>query len=138
VLLHATSGDYKLWHENNWAELGNALGTAGIACVLPGGNARERERSERIAARVAGAIVPPALTLDELAGLFAGAKAVVGVDTGLTHFAAALAVPTVGIYCGTDPAATGIYGCARALNLGGLDAAPTAAQALAATRRLTS
>ena len=136
VLLHATSGDYKLWPEFNWVALGNAMGSAGIDCVLPWGNARERARSERIAAGLHGAIIPPALSLDELAGLFAGARAVVGVDTGLTHLAAALAVPTVGIYCATDPAATGIYGCARALNLGGIGAAPDPAQAIAAVEKL--
>ena len=43
---------------------------------------------------------------------------VVGLDTGLTHFAAALGVPTVGIYCGSDPALTGIYGAPRASNVG--------------------
>ena len=50
------------------------------------------------------------MPLDELARLFAGARAVVGLDTGLTHLAAALGVPTVGIYCGSDPALTGLYG----------------------------
>ena len=38
----------------------------------------------------------------------------VGVDTGLTHLAAALGARTVGIYCGSDPALTGLYGAARA------------------------
>ena len=138
VLLHASSGDYKLWQEPNWITLGNALGSAGIRCVLPWGSARERGRSERIAAGLRSAVVPPALSLDDLAGLFAGAKAVAGVDTGLTHLAAALAVPTVGIYCGTDPAATGLYGCVCALNLGGIGAAPTAAQSIAAVEKLTA
>ena len=43
---------------------------------------------------------------------------VVGLDTGLTHLAAALGAPTVGIYCGSDPARTGLYGAARARNVG--------------------
>jgi heptosyltransferase I len=132
VLLHATSGDYKLWPEQNWIALGNALNTSGICCVLPWGGTHERERAERIAAGLRSAVVSPTLNLDELAGLFAGARAVVGVDTGLTHLAAALGVPTVGIYCGTDPAATGLYGGARAVNVGGIGAAPAIAQVVAA------
>jgi heptosyltransferase I len=136
VLLHATSGDYKLWHERNWVELGNALESTGLCCVLPWGSARERERSVRLASGLRAAVVPPALSLDDLAGLFAGAKAVVGVDTGLAHLAAALGVQTVGIYCATDPAATGIYGCARALNLGGIGNPPAAREVIAALDHL--
>ena len=137
VLLHATSGDYKLWPEHNWIALGNALNFAGIGCVLPWGSARERERGARIAAGLRSATVPPALALDDLAALFAGARAVVGVDTGLTHLAAALGVPTVGIYTATDPAATGLYGCARALNLGGIGKSPAVNEVVKMLERLT-
>ena len=90
----------------------------------------------RIAGNLRAAVVPPALGLEELAGLLAGARTVIGVDTGLTHLAAALGVPTVGIYNATDPAATGIYGCTRAVNLGGIGRAPTAQQVIAAVARL--
>jgi heptosyltransferase-1 len=131
VLLHASSGDYKLWDEQNWLAVGDALNAAGIACVLPWGNAREQERSNRLAAKLRAAVVPPALGLEELAGLLAGGKTAIGVDTGLTHLAAALGVPTVGIYNATDPAATGIYGGARFANLGAIGRAPTAQQAIA-------
>jgi heptosyltransferase-1 len=138
VLLHVSSGDYKLWEERNWIELGEALNAAGVACVLPWGNVRERERSVRIAGKLRAAVVPPALSLDDLAGLLAGGKAVVGVDTGLTHLAAALAVPTVGIYTATDPAATGIYGCLRASNLGGIGRVPDARQVITAVEKLSA
>jgi heptosyltransferase-1 len=92
--------------------------------VLPWGNVAERARSETLAAQIAGAIVAPALGLEEAAALLAGAHAVVGLDTGLTHLAAALDAPTVGIYCATDPLATGVYGCPLAMNLGGIDRLP--------------
>jgi len=137
VLLHATSGDYKLWDENHWTAVGTALNDHGIACVLPWGSAREKARSGRIAATLRAAVVPPALALEELAGLFAGARAAVGVDTGLTHLAAALGVPTVGIYTATDPAATGLYGAARATNVGGIGQRPGVAQVMAAVRAVS-
>ena len=73
------------------------LGRAGDACwrraarrcVLPWHGADERARSERLAREIPGAVVPPALALADMAGLIAGAAAVAGVDTGLTHLAAA-------------------------------------------------
>jgi heptosyltransferase-1 len=55
---------------------------------------------------------------------------VVGLDTGLTHLAAALGTPTVGIYCGSDPALTGIYGAPRARNLGGPGQPPAPGEVL--------
>ena len=136
VLLHATSGDYKLWNENNWITLGKSLNALGIKCVLPWGNVVERRRAERIANALCAAAVPPALSLDDLAALFAGARAVTGVDTGLTHLAAALGKPTVGIFVATNPAATGIYGCPRAANLGGIRHPPSAAEVIAELHRL--
>ena len=138
VLLHASSGDYKLWEESNWVALGTALNSAGIACVLPWGNAHERARGSRIAIGLRASVVAPALSLEDLTGLLAGAGMVVGVDTGLTHLAAALGVPTVGIYTATDPAATGIYGCARASNLGGIGRVPNAGQVMTAIEKLAS
>lgn len=136
VLLHASSGDYKLWDEQNWKTLGDSLNSRGITCILPFGNAQERARSERLAGKLRAGVVPPALGFEALAGLLAGAAAVVGIDTGLMHLAAALGTPTVGIYNATDPAATGIYSCARAVNIGGIGGAPTAAQVIAAVTQL--
>jgi heptosyltransferase-1 len=49
---------------------------------------------------------------------------VVGVDTGLTHLVAALGVPVIALFCGTDPALTGVYGAAHARNLGGAGERP--------------
>jgi heptosyltransferase-1 len=100
--------------------------------MLPWGSDAERERAQRVAAAVGGTIMPRRLGLDELAGLFVGAAAVVGLDTGLTHFAAALGAPTVGIYCGSDPALTGIYGAPRATNVGAAGQVPQVDEVLRA------
>jgi len=124
VLLHATSASAKLWPEASWRMLGERLVERGMRCVLPWGNDAERERSERLAAAIPDAIVPPMLPLAEVSPLLAGAHAVIGVDTGLTHLGAALGRPTVGIYCATDPAATGLYGSARAANTGAVGRPP--------------
>jgi heptosyltransferase-1 len=61
---------------------------------------------------------------------------VFGVDTGLAHLAAALGTPTIGLYCATDPTATGLYGALRARNLGGIGRPPSVGDAIAAEREL--
>ena len=71
--------------------------------------------------------MPPRLNLNEAAVLLGGAQAVIGVDTGLAHLAAALGVPTVGIYIATDPALTGLYAGRNAINLGNIDRVPDVA-----------
>ncbi|OGA22797.1 MAG: lipopolysaccharide heptosyltransferase I [Betaproteobacteria bacterium RIFCSPLOWO2_02_FULL_67_26] len=137
VLLHATSAADKLWDEARWLALGAALNSQDLRCVVPWGGPHERLRSERLAGGMPNAVVPPLLTLVEMAALMAGAAVVVGVDTGLTHIAGALGVPTVGIYGGPwDPAATGIFGCARAQNLGAPGRPPEAAEVIAAVKRM--
>jgi heptosyltransferase-1 len=127
VLLTMTSRADKLWPESHWIELGRALGTP---VVLPWGSDEERLRAERIAGGIGDAKVPPRLPILQLGELFAQANAVVGLDTGLTHLAAALGAPTVGIYCGSDPALTGLYGAARAKNVGAQGRAPGVADVL--------
>jgi heptosyltransferase-1 len=78
--------------------------------------------------------VPPALGILGVAGLLAEAHAVIGVDTGLTHLAAALGRPVVALYCGTHSELTGVYPGqgAQVRNLGGSRMAPEVAEVLTA------
>lgn len=121
VLLTMTSRADKLWPEARWIELGRALA---MPVVLPWGSEPERERADRVGRGIGQAVIPRKMSLAALGELFMNAKAVVGLDTGLTHLSAALGVPTVGVYCGSDPALTGLYGGARARNLGAPGQAP--------------
>ena len=43
---------------------------------------------------------------------------------------------TAGALLGTDPAATGIYGCARACNIGGIGVVPPVDDVLRAVRKV--
>ena len=124
VLLHATSRADKLWPIDRWIGLGRAFETRAMHCVLPWGTDQERRRSEAIAEALGTARIPALAPIAEVAAMLAGAAAIVGVDTGLTHLAAALGVPVIALFCGTDPALTGIYGAARARNLGGAGEPP--------------
>jgi heptosyltransferase-1 len=132
VLLHSTSRSDKYWPEENWVALGRQIESSGGRMVLPWGNASERSRSQRIAKSLDRAEVPEAMSIDALAGLLGRCAGVVGLDTGLTHLAAALGTPLVAIYVATDPALTGVFGAIRATNLGGLNQVPTALQAFQA------
>jgi heptosyltransferase-1 len=136
ALLHATSRADKLWDEPSWVALGLELHRRNIRCVLPWGSAAEQERSLRLAAQIPDAITPPRLNLDQAAALLGKAQAVVGVDTGLAHLAAALEVPTVGIYTATDPTLTGLYAGPRTINLGNIGQSPDVAAVLEALRRM--
>ena len=137
VMLHATSRDDKLWDEQNWIALGQHLNQAGIRTVLPWGNEQEKARSERLCLAIADAICTPGINLKEAAAMLGHARVVIGVDTGLSHLAAALGVPTVGIYTATDPGLTGLHAGNSAVNLGGKQSPPTVAEVCAAIERLT-
>lgn len=134
VLLTATSRADKEWPEERWLTLGAELNSTGIACVLPGGSKSERSRAARLTQGICNAIAAPTMNLTGLAGLMAGARIVIGVDTGLVHLAAALRRPTVAIYCGSDPSLTGVLGTADFLNLG-TDGLPPDASTVTETAR---
>lgn len=125
VLLHSTSRADKHWPEEHWIELGRLLEAGGARIILPWGSAIERLRSERIASSLQHAHIPLALSLQAVATLLGQCAGVVGLDTGLTHLAAALGTPVAAIFCATDPALTGVYGAIRARNLGGPGRSPS-------------
>ena len=129
VLLTMTSRADKLWPDERWIELARELRTP---AMLPWGSEEERARAQRIGAATGGTVMPKRLSAEELARLFAAAASVVGLDTGLTHFAAALGTSTVGIYCGSDPALTGLYGAPRATNVGAKGRVPEVREVLQA------
>lgn len=132
ALLHATSRDDKLWREADWIALGIELARQDIATVLPWGGPAERARAERLAAAIPSAVPAPALRLDELAALLANAVLTVGVDTGLTHLAAALGVPTIALYCASRPGLTGVFAASFHRNLGEAGQPPLLNDVLAA------
>ncbi len=140
VALHGTSRRAKEWPEAHWISTGQALARHGLALLLPWGHAREHERAQRIAAAVAGAQVLPRLGLDELAAILMGARAVLGVDTGLMHIAAALGCPGLALYPATAPTLTGVRSApqhsaiASLTPADGLDPAAVSARLLATLR----
>jgi heptosyltransferase-1 len=136
VLLHASAQASKEWPETNWRMLAAVLGGSDLDLVALHGNAAERVRAERIAAVSPHVRVPERQPLDQVARLIAGASFVVGVDTGLTHLAAALGVPLAAIFLGSEPALTGPMGRGPIEVLGAKGAPPSVAEVADAAKRL--
>jgi heptosyltransferase-1 len=110
VFIHSTSWAAKNWPEDYWKDLGERVLAMGFTVVLPWGSEAERLRSERIANNSPNVIVLPQLSISEKASIIDGAAATVGLDTGLSHIAAALGVPSITIYGATDPDLCGTIG----------------------------
>jgi heptosyltransferase I len=102
VFLHAAAWPSKLWPEAHWQALGREAQARRLRVLLPWGNDAERSAAQRIADACGGEVLPK-LGIAELAAKIAGARCVVGLDTGLTHLAVALAVPTLTLYGPTIP-----------------------------------
>ncbi|MBI3436017.1 MAG: lipopolysaccharide heptosyltransferase I [Proteobacteria bacterium] len=137
LLLHATAQRAKEWPEENWIALARGLGDRGLALVLPWGSAREHARAARIAAAAPHTYVADPQPLDGMARLVAGAAFVAGVDTGLVHLAAALAVPLVAIFTGSAPTLTGPMGPGQIDIVGDHGAMPGVDDVAAAIARVT-
>ena len=136
LLLHASSRDDKRWPDADWRTLGRALARGGVRCLLPAGSRAEADRAQAIAGDIPGARALAPGPLADLLPYFAQARLAVGVDTGLTHLAAAFGLPTVALFTATDPAATGVFGSRRAVNLGGKGECPRVDQILATLEQL--
>lgn len=110
VFIHSTSWSSKNWPDHYWLALTRRATESGFVIVLPWGSEAERQRAERIAQNDERAIVLPPLSIAEKASIINNARATVGLDTGLSHIAAALDVPSVTIYGATDPLLVGATG----------------------------
>ncbi|MDQ6620041.1 MAG: lipopolysaccharide heptosyltransferase I [Pseudomonadota bacterium] len=138
VCVHVTSRDDKRWPEAHWHAVIDALDRAGITSLLPWGNDAERARSAALARGHSRAVVPEHTPLADLAAVMARAKAVIGVDTGLVHLAAALHVPTVAIFTSTDARLAGVAVTgAHAIDLGGNADIPSAQAVMQALAKVS-
>ncbi len=120
LFLHGTTWSTKHWPEIYWQQLAGLLNHEGYTILLPWGNEAEYQRAERIKAQAhTGAQAVPLQTaikvldkmsLTELMAQLRQVTAVVAVDTGLAHLAAALDKPVVAVYGPTSAGLTGTYG----------------------------
>lgn len=144
ALVHATSRADKGWPLEAWVDVARALLARDYAIAVPWGSETERRTSESIREAIVAAVpgtvgrvvIPPRMSLPDVTAFLDQATAVVGVDTGLVHTAAALCKPTVALYNFTTSWRTGGYWTPNVHDIGNADAHPTSAQALDALRAL--
>ena len=134
VFFHGTARAAKKWADANWVALGHAL--APMPVLLPWGSEQELKDAQALAARIPNARVLPKLSMMDAVKLAQHAALAVGVDTGLTHIAAAFVRPTVEIYCDSPKWKTEGNWSERIVNLGDLGAPPSSDEVIAAARRL--
>ena len=143
VALHGTSRAAKLWPVENWVDLGRELAKQNLSLALPWASEAELARANAIArqlknAQVDNCMVLPKLSIAQIANIISHAKAAIGVDTGLSHLAAALNIPTIAIYTDTNPALTGVMGGAfkPAINLGNIAETPSVNDVLTSLKQI--
>ena len=134
VFFHGTARDAKKWSRENWIALGQAL--APMPVLLPWGSPSELADAQSLAGALPNARVLPKLSMMDAVGVAQHARLAVGVDTGLTHIAAAFYRPTVEIYADSPKWKTEGNWSPRILNLGEKGAPPSSDEVIAAARRL--
>lgn len=108
----AAYGPAKEWPAGRFAALIDMLAERfGAECVLVGA-LNERARCEQVAAacRHQPIVAAGETSVGDLVALMSLSDAFVGNDSGCMHVAAAVGIPTVGIYGSTRPARTGPLG----------------------------
>ncbi|MCU7937916.1 MAG: lipopolysaccharide heptosyltransferase I [gamma proteobacterium symbiont of Bathyaustriella thionipta] len=113
LFLHGTTWYSKHWPEQYWFELADQVTAQGDTILLPWGNKLEYQRALKIKQQCTNeqqVFVLDKMDLNQLVQKMMTVDAVVAVDTGLAHLAAALDKPTVALYGPTSPGLTGTYG----------------------------
>lgn len=156
VLIPGASRSEKLWPEAHWVAAGRQLAGQGLRLVWLWGSPEERARVQRLAAACGGgvldasgagdavrtegarttSVIPPFVSVADAASLVAGARIVVGLDTGFTHLAGALGRPTVGIFCDFDATQCAVSGDGPCESFGGVGVVPPVADVTAAIERM--
>ncbi|MGX9934446.1 lipopolysaccharide heptosyltransferase I [Advenella kashmirensis] len=125
VIMPSASREDKLWPEQDWQVVFGLLKQAGLRLKLLAGNENEAARAQALIRDFDNAEVLPRMSLTEVAKLLAACKIMVGLDSGLTHLAAALGRPTIGIYSASTPVRTPLEGAGFTASLGDRGLPPT-------------
>jgi heptosyltransferase I len=136
VFFHGTARDAKRWNREGWQAIAAQLHGRGLPVLLPWGSEKEKQAAAELAAGMANATVLPRLPMMEAVVLAQRAGIAVGVDTGLTHIAAAFNRPTVELYCDSPRWKTEGNWSDRIINLGDEGSPPAIPEVSAAIGRL--
>ena len=113
TLIQGTTWASKEYPLAAWQQVASAFEALNWRVQILSGSVQEYDRAQKIAANLKSADAVAALAPGSLlaaAEALASSDLVVGVDSGLTHLAAVLGVPTVGLFGPTDAQRTGVRG----------------------------
>ncbi len=113
IFFHGTTWPAKHWPETYWVDLARRLTAENYRILLPWGSENEYQRALRIqlqAAATGNITLLPKMGMNQLVKRLLEVDAVVAVDTGLAHLAAAVDKPTVTLFGPTNPGLTGPCG----------------------------
>lgn len=138
VFFHGTARAAKQWPNSSWVNIAAVLAERGLPVLLPWGSDVEKNNAEQLASQMSNAQVLPKLPLMEAVLLAQRAALVIGVDTGLTHIAAAFNRPTIELYCDSPRWKTEGNWSPQIVNLGELGAPPSVEQVAQAIGQLSA
>lgn len=110
VFLYATTWSSKHWSLTYWQKLAKLLAQDDVKVLLPWGNEKEKLQAQKISDNNPKVFVLDKMCLSDLAQLFSQSDAIVSVDTGLSHLAAACDAPVISMYGSTSAKLTGAIG----------------------------
>ena len=115
LLIHGSSWPDKSWPLIYWCRLARRIIAKGYQVRISWGTPAEHTKALQIAQSLTNlstddAVVLDKMSLDRKAQVISEAAAVVAVDTGLAHMAAAMNKPCISLYLVTSPLLTGCYG----------------------------
>jgi len=108
IAFHATSREDKEWSLDLWDQFIPQIEQQGYHLLFPWGNKREYQRAKQLFERHQKVQCLPKCSLAELAALIQRADAIIGMDTGLMHIAAAFNKKGIALYPVTQPKLTGV------------------------------
>lgn len=134
--LHATARDEKKWPVVKWRELAHRFSDLGYRIKLPWGSPAEQQQAQAIAAGIEGVEVLERMNLADIRMRLEKASLVVGVDTGLTHLAAAHYLPMVALFFATPAWRFAPRFNPHAISLGDVGREPGVGEVFSAATRL--
>jgi len=106
-----SSSETRLWSLSSWKMLARIAAGSGHSVTVIWGSEREKDQALQIQNGVDGVMVAKSRqSIEDVAGILANAAGVVGLDTGFTHIALALEVPTLALFGSTSPGKSGLVG----------------------------
>lgn len=111
IFLHGTTWETKEWNKEYWDKLAKLINTHNMQIVITFANNNLQEyQLAQYLSQNNNIIILHSLNIEQIARLIANAASVIAVDTGFAHLAAALDVPSIGIYGATYANKSGIFG----------------------------